>query len=134
MSFSIVYPNPPEIFWNNEHVAGPIGPIKEGMTSKLTCVTSGGRPRPTLTWWREGGQVIADSYEMDGKVRATLTIQASRQLNMRPFSCHAQALHQGRAIAEPLIATVMFDVIRKRTIFINLMEFSFLFSNQFLHF
>ncbi|XP_030763465.1 LOW QUALITY PROTEIN: nephrin-like [Sitophilus oryzae] len=50
----IVPPNKPKIYdVNGTEVGDHAGPYEEGGDMKLQCVVSGGKPTPTIRWWRE---------------------------------------------------------------------------------
>ncbi|XP_076321960.1 neural cell adhesion molecule 2-like [Tachypleus tridentatus] len=41
---------------------GLIGPFNEGQSLSLICLVSGGKPRPSVTWWREY-TILDDDYD-----------------------------------------------------------------------
>ncbi|KAF7495666.1 Nephrin [Sarcoptes scabiei] len=47
-------------------VIGLIGPFNEGDRLVLVCASFGGKPRPTLTWWKDYS-IIDDSFEYKNK-------------------------------------------------------------------
>ncbi|XP_074603639.1 uncharacterized protein LOC141857110 [Brevipalpus obovatus] len=64
----IVPPEEPQISLSSSTSSGQmglkalIGPFNEGDSLKLTCSTIGGKPRPSLTWWRDT-TLIDDTFE-----------------------------------------------------------------------
>lgn len=50
-----------------------VGPYSEGTSINLTCLSSGGKPAPRVTWYREH-ELVDDTYETlpDGTVRNVL--------------------------------------------------------------
>ncbi|RXG63839.1 Cell adhesion molecule 3, partial [Armadillidium vulgare] len=110
----IIFPIPPEIIWNGHRAIGPIGPLKENSVHEITCLTRGGRPSPSLVWWLEGHKALNQRQEIDenGEVKSILTLKASRELNMKTLSCHAQIRKGAAPITQPLTATVRLNVTR----------------------
>ncbi|CAL1289197.1 unnamed protein product [Larinioides sclopetarius] len=76
----------------NNTLSGVIGPFEEKATVSLVCEASGGRPTPSLSWWK-GSTLLDDSFTTLGRglvknelvlinlqredLLATLTCQAS---------------------------------------------------------
>ncbi|RWS13262.1 uncharacterized protein B4U79_07967 [Dinothrombium tinctorium] len=88
----IVPPDEPRVA-NVEGVElkGLIGPFNEGDELKLICTTNGGKPRPSLTWWRDFA-IIDDSFEYNDKDVTTnqLTIPSlARHHLLSIFMCQA---------------------------------------------
>ncbi|KAI1309375.1 hypothetical protein HDE_00025 [Halotydeus destructor] len=70
---------------------GLVGPFNEGDELKLICTTTGGKPRPALTWWRDY-TIIDDSFEYNDKDVTTnqLTVAAlARHHLLSIFTCQA---------------------------------------------
>ncbi|XP_068082092.1 nephrin [Anabrus simplex] len=58
----IVPPQKPTIFDDRgKEVPSIAGPYEEGGDMKLTCIVSGGRPLPSVRWWR--GEMLIDSQD-----------------------------------------------------------------------
>lgn len=59
---------------DGNELKGLVGPFNEGESLRLLCSSSGGQPRPTLTWWRDYN-IIDDTFEYnekDGKYEAQI--------------------------------------------------------------
>jgi len=93
---------------NNEVLSSLIGPFSEGDRLLLSCETSGGKPRPSLTWWRESVQ-LDDSYEItpSGVMRNTLEIPALQRHDlMAVLTCQAA----NNNISNPVSSSVTVDL------------------------
>lgn len=88
----IVPPDEPVITdMDGNELKGLVGPFNEGESLRLLCSSSGGKPRPSLTWWRDYNS-IDDSYEYSDKDVTTnqLTIQAlARHHLLSILTCQA---------------------------------------------
>ncbi|XP_022245134.1 hemicentin-1-like isoform X2 [Limulus polyphemus] len=70
---------------------GLIGPFNEGDSLQLTCQVSGGKPRPSLTWWREY-TILDDDYSFtpEDVVKNDLKIsELKRHDLLTVFTCQA---------------------------------------------
>ncbi|XP_022258478.1 synaptogenesis protein syg-2-like isoform X2 [Limulus polyphemus] len=85
-----------------QKLKGLIGPVNEGDSLELTCQVAGGKPRPSLTWWREytlldddyifiSEDVVKNTLKITELKRhdllAILTCQASNNNITVPSSC-----------------------------------------------
>ncbi|KAF8773963.1 Hemicentin-1 like protein [Argiope bruennichi] len=76
---------------NGELFHSLIGPYNEGDRLFLVCETEGGKPTPSLTWWRES-VLLDDSYEVspEGVVRNEIEITSLQRHDlMAVFTCQA---------------------------------------------
>lgn len=93
---------------SNEVLSSLIGPFNEGERLLLACEVDGGKPRPSLTWWRES-VLLDDSYEVTatGTTRNELEIQALQRHDlMAVFSCQAS----NNNISAPVYSQVTVDL------------------------
>ena len=99
---------------NGEPQSSLIGPYNEGDRLVLVCEVEGGKPTPTLTWWRES-VLLDDSYDMTGSgtsVRNEMEIQSLQRHDlMAVFTCQAS----NNNISMPTYAAVSVDLNCKST-------------------
>ena len=93
---------------SNEVQPSLIGPLNEGDRLTLVCETRGGKPRPSLTWWRESA-LLDDSYEISssGVLRNQLEIVSLQRHDlMAVFTCQAS----NNNISAPISSSVTVDL------------------------
>ncbi|XP_076325658.1 protein turtle homolog B-like isoform X2 [Tachypleus tridentatus] len=93
ITLKIIVPPADPLVLNEEgkEVRGTIGPYNEGETVKLLCKSIGGKPRPSVTWWKED-VLLDDSYTFKPKdvVDNELTItKVKREDLMSVLTCKA---------------------------------------------
>lgn len=94
--------------FNDEAVQSIIGPFNEGDKLILSCETSGGKPRPSLTWWRED-TLLDDSYDVtaNGFIKNVLQVPSlQRHDSMATLTCKAI----NNNISSPVSASVTVDL------------------------
>ncbi|XP_015785668.1 kin of IRRE-like protein 3 isoform X2 [Tetranychus urticae] len=106
----LVPPEKPIItdFKSGEPLTSLIGPFNEGDKLTLNCEVSGGKPRPSLTWWRES-VLLDDSYETlaSGIIRNTLEIASLQRHDlMAVLNCQAS----NNNISSPQVSSVTVDL------------------------
>ncbi|XP_054163059.1 kin of IRRE-like protein 3 isoform X2 [Oppia nitens] len=106
----IVPPDKPVIMdANSEPQPSLIGPYNEGDRLVLVCEVEGGKPTPSLTWWRES-VLLDDSFEVmtnGGTVRNELEIQSLQRHDlMAVFTCQAS----NNNISMPTYSAVSVDL------------------------
>ena len=88
-----------------------IGPFNEHDNLNLICEVSGGKPKPSVTWWRES-VLIDDTYEVNssGDIINELEIPSlSRYDLMSKFTCQSS----NNNISIPMSSEVTIDLNRK---------------------
>ncbi|XP_053204377.1 protein turtle homolog B-like isoform X2 [Panonychus citri] len=94
-----------------EPLTSLIGPFNEGEKLSLQCEVNGGKPRPTLTWWRES-VLLDDSYEIistsgSGLIRNILEIPVLQRHDlMAVLTCQAS----NNNISSPQVSSVTVDL------------------------
>ncbi|XP_063991913.1 synaptogenesis protein syg-2-like isoform X7 [Diachasmimorpha longicaudata] len=106
----IVPPHKPNII--DEHgktVSTVAGPYEEGGSMRLTCLVSGGRPAPTVRWWR--GETLLESKDEPGEFpalrRNTLIVTELTRADLHAaFTCQAS----NNNISQPVSASVIIEM------------------------
>lgn len=97
---------------NGKHIAHYIlGPYNEGSSINLTCVSSGGRPLPKLTWWHNNqlleGIVKPPSKDAPKEVKNVLSIKNfDRKDLLSSYTCQSS----NNKLTDPITASVMIDL------------------------
>lgn len=85
-----------------------LGPYNEGTSINLTCISSGGRPLPKLTWWRDN--VLLTGLQMklsDKRIRNVLYLKnLGRKDLLASYICQSS----NNNITEPIASSVMIDL------------------------
>ncbi|XP_067133355.1 protein turtle-like [Centruroides vittatus] len=93
---------------NGEVLDGVIGPYNEGDRIYLLCEAEGGRPLPSLTWWKNK-YLLDDTYDVtpNGVVRnEMITSMLEREDLMATYTCQAS----NHNFSAPVKASVIVDV------------------------
>ncbi|KAF8781522.1 Nephrin like protein [Argiope bruennichi] len=94
---------------NGEVLSGIIGPYNEGEGLHLICETEGGKPSPSLLWYKGPSKVIDDSYEIMSPliIRNELVIsKLQRRDLMATLTCQAS----NNEISPPVQSSVILDM------------------------
>ncbi|GFT53672.1 nephrin [Nephila pilipes] len=94
--------------YNGKMLSGIIGPFNEGDSLHLICEAEGGKPIPSLVWWRSR-RIIDDSYEVldHGITRNELFIE---KLQRRDLMATLTCQTTNNKISPPLEASVTLDI------------------------
>ncbi|XP_022237587.1 uncharacterized protein LOC111084998 [Limulus polyphemus] len=105
----IIPPNKPIVTdVNGKMLESLVGPYNEGQNLTFLCKTDGGKPLPSVSWWRES-VLLDNTFEVITKdiVQNTIVIpKLERQHLMATFSC--QALNNNQSL--PRTSTVTVDM------------------------
>ena len=88
-----------------------MGPYNEGSKIEITCVATGGRPTPRVSWWMENA-LIDDQYEQVSPrtVKNILRLEnIGRQYLNVVFTCQAT----NNNIVAPISSAITIDINRK---------------------
>ncbi|CAL7951229.1 unnamed protein product [Xylocopa violacea] len=113
-------PSEPVIYdAQGREVKGVAGPFLEGYNLALTCQVSGGRPKPTVTWWKDGKILdgVVDSVVSDGPpnkftVNHLFVDKVTRSLRGTKLECRAWS----PPMSAPIVRQVPLDVYLKPAI------------------
>lgn len=85
-----------------------LGPYNEGSSINLTCISSGGRPLPKLTWWHNNQLLESVVTRLsDKKVRNVLHIKnLDRKDLLSSFTCQSS----NNNLTDPITSSVMIDL------------------------
>ncbi|XP_037092190.1 cell adhesion molecule 3-like [Pollicipes pollicipes] len=90
---------------SGDRVGDILGPLTEGDRVQLLCETHGGRPAPTLSWWR-GPTLVSNAHLVtsSGGLQSSLTLPAISRADVdQALSCHAS----NNNISAPLRRSVL---------------------------
>ncbi|XP_076371135.1 protein turtle-like isoform X2 [Tachypleus tridentatus] len=92
----------------NELLYGTIGPYDEGFSLILRCIAKGGRPLPTVTWWRDSVEIDNSFQKMNEQdVRNDYIIrELSRKNLMAEITCQASNTN----LTSPEASAVIIDM------------------------
>lgn len=80
--------------------------IPAGSNQKLLCMSSGGNPPATLTWYKNDKKITANTKAQDNSVQSELLINANITDNQARYRCEAQ----NSATDVPLFETKVLSV------------------------
>ncbi|XP_072390735.1 neural cell adhesion molecule 1 isoform X2 [Diabrotica undecimpunctata] len=108
----VAQPSAPRVFdaeGREIKVGHPAGPFLEGRELFLSCQVTGGRPKPTLTWWYNGtilDSVIDSSRESFTTVNQLVIASTPRYLKGAHFECRASSSETAGYISREIPVTV----------------------------
>lgn len=89
-----------------------MGPYNEGSNVEITCIATGGRPSPRVSWWLENA-LIDDMYDRVSSTRTVKNVlrleNLTRQYLNIVFTCQAT----NNNIVAPISSAITIDINRK---------------------
>ncbi|CAK9822812.1 Neural cell adhesion molecule 1 [Anthophora retusa] len=91
------------------------GPFLEGYNLALTCQVAGGRPKPTVTWWKDGKILdgVVDTVSMGSPSKFTVNHlfidKVTRSIWGKKLECRAQS----PPMSAPIVREVPLDIYLK---------------------
>ncbi|CAG2105479.1 unnamed protein product [Medioppia subpectinata] len=75
----------------NQQISGLIGPVEEGSDVRLSCIVEGGKPDPSVHWYRDNVLIDVSTTSIDDSVvRNELLIENIRRNDLNSiYSCNA---------------------------------------------
>jgi len=105
----IVPPEKPRIHdADNQEVRLKLGPYQLGQTVSITCEVLGGRPSPSVTWWRDH-HLVDESFNTDTQYKVTnrMTIKNIQRADLHSiFTCQAS----NNNVSVPVSTSVKLDI------------------------
>ncbi|KZC06460.1 PREDICTED: hemicentin-2-like [Dufourea novaeangliae] len=109
-------PSKPVIYnAQGREVTGVGGPFLQGYNLALTCQVSGGRPRPSVTWWKDGEILdgVVDTVSIGAPSKFTVNHlfidKVTRSLWGTKLECRAQSA----PMSAPIVREVPLDIYLK---------------------
>lgn len=85
-----------------------LGPYNEGSSINLTCISSGGRPLPKLTWWHNN-QLLEGVLETLSEKRVS-NILPMRNLDRKDLLSSYTCQSSNNNLTDPITSSVMIDL------------------------
>lgn len=89
LRYCVVFVDPPSQPLLTGYNEGDV--ITSGSVKKLHCISTGGNPPPTMTWYKNGRKLNTISKVQDAKVISELTILVNASDNNAIYNCEIQS-------------------------------------------
>ncbi|XP_076667371.1 motor axon guidance molcule sidestep isoform X2 [Andrena cerasifolii] len=96
-------------------VTGVGGPYLEGYSLALTCQVSGGRPKPSVTWWKDGEILdsVVDTMAIDSPSKFTANHLYIDRVTKSLWGTKLECRAQSAPMAAPIVREVPLDIYLK---------------------
>lgn len=81
--------------------------VEVGTKLSLRCSTTGGKPLPTVTWWRGGQQLLGEDTTEEDLVSSSVNITVVPEDAHKPIVCQASNTHLIPPLRTPLLLLVL---------------------------
>ncbi|CAO1440615.1 unnamed protein product [Diamesa serratosioi] len=131
IQLSVIVPPENVLILNEKGVHIPhyiLGPYNEGSSINITCVSTGGRPLPKVTWWRDNVLLNSTTIHLsDKKVKNILQLNKLERRDLHnSYVCQSS----NNDVSEPITSSVSLDLnLRPLTIKLN-QDIKFLSTNH----
>ncbi|XP_071869170.1 motor axon guidance molcule sidestep isoform X2 [Bombus fervidus] len=94
------------------------GPFLEGYNLDLTCQVSGGRPKPTVVWWKDGKilDAVVDTISIGSPSKFTVNRLFINEVTRSLWGTKLECRAQSEQMTSPIVREVPLDIYLKPAI------------------